>query len=35
MEKSGNALVAAKIGSEYGVTDIDGKVPIPLSIEDL
>jgi dehydrogenase/reductase SDR family member 1 len=35
MEKSGNALVAAKIGSEYGVTDIDGKVPIPLSIENL
>lgn len=35
MEKSGNALVAAKMGSEYGVTDIDGKVPIPLSIEDL
>ncbi len=35
MEKSGNTLVSANLGSEYGVTDIDGKIPIPLSIENL
>lgn len=33
-EKSGKTLVAAQLGSEYGISDIDGKVPKPLSIED-
>jgi len=34
IEKSGKALVAAQLGSEYGISDIDGKIPKPLSIED-
>ena len=34
IEKSGKVLIAAKIGSEYGITDIDGKIPEPLSIEN-
>lgn len=35
MKKTGNAIVAAQLGIEYGVADIDGKIPQPLSIEDL
>jgi len=33
-EKSGKTLVAAQLGSEYGISDIDGNIPKPLSIED-
>ena len=33
MEKSGKALVAAQLGGEYGISDIDGKIPKPLSVE--
>lgn len=32
--KSGKSLVAAQLGSEYGISDIDGEIPKPLSIED-
>jgi NAD(P)-dependent dehydrogenase (short-subunit alcohol dehydrogenase family) len=32
---SGNVLVAAALASEYGFTDIDGKVPRPLSLGDV
>jgi NAD(P)-dependent dehydrogenase (short-subunit alcohol dehydrogenase family) len=34
MERSGKALIAAQLGFEYGISDIDGKIPKPLSIED-
>jgi dehydrogenase/reductase SDR family protein 1 len=34
MEKSGKALVAASLGLEYGFTDIDGKQPRPLTLEE-
>jgi dehydrogenase/reductase SDR family protein 1 len=32
LERSGQALVAADIGAEFAVTDIDGKSPSPLNI---
>jgi dehydrogenase/reductase SDR family protein 1 len=35
MEKSGRVLVAAALGQEYGFTDVDGKQPIPLTLESL
>jgi hypothetical protein len=31
MEKSGQVLVAAELALEYGITDIDGRQPRPLS----
>lgn len=34
MEKSGQVLVAAALGLEYGFTDIDGRQPRPLSVEE-
>ncbi len=34
MRKSGQALVAAALGWEYGFTDIDGKRPRPLTVEE-
>ena len=34
MEKSGKTLIAAQLGGEYGISDIDGKIPKPLSIEN-
>ena len=34
MGKSGQVLVAAALGLEYGFTDIDGKQPRPLTIAD-
>ena len=34
MEKSGKTLVVAQLGGAYGISDIDGKIPKPLSIED-
>ena len=33
MQKSGQILVAAALALEYGFTDIDGKQPIPLTLE--
>lgn len=35
MRKSGQVLVAAALAQEYGFTDIDGKQPRPLSIEEV
>ncbi|HEV7891196.1 MAG TPA: SDR family NAD(P)-dependent oxidoreductase [Pyrinomonadaceae bacterium] len=35
MDKSGRALVAAALALEYGFTDIDGKQPRPLTLEDV
>jgi NAD(P)-dependent dehydrogenase (short-subunit alcohol dehydrogenase family) len=32
MDKSGQALVAAVIGREYGVQDVDGRFPEPLTL---
>lgn len=34
MAKSGQVLVAASLGLEYGFTDIDGKQPRPVTLED-
>jgi dehydrogenase/reductase SDR family protein 1 len=33
MQKSGKVLIAAKLAREYGFSDIDGKLPTPLSLE--
>ena len=33
MKKSGQVLVAAALAREYGFTDIDGKQPMPLTLE--
>lgn len=33
IEKSGKVLVAADLGLEYGFADIDGRQPIPLTLE--
>ena len=35
MQKSGQVLVAAALGLEYGFTDIDGKQPRPLTVNDV
>src|SRR5262245_3589090 len=35
MSKSGTILVAAALAREYGFTDIDGKVPKPLTLQDV
>jgi dehydrogenase/reductase SDR family member 1 len=35
MEKSGRILVAAALAQEYSFTDIDGKQPRPLTLEDV
>ena len=34
MKKSGKVLVAAQEAIEYGVRDIDGKQPRPLTLND-
>jgi hypothetical protein len=34
MKKSGQILVAAAIAQEYGIKDIDGKQPRPLTVEE-
>jgi NAD(P)-dependent dehydrogenase (short-subunit alcohol dehydrogenase family) len=34
MKKSGQVLVAAALAKEYGIKDIDGKQPRPLTLED-
>jgi NAD(P)-dependent dehydrogenase (short-subunit alcohol dehydrogenase family) len=35
MAKSGQVLVAAALGREYGFTDIDGKQPKPLTVAEV
>jgi len=35
LERSGQVLVAAAVASEYGLQDIDGRMPTPLTIEDV
>jgi dehydrogenase/reductase SDR family protein 1 len=35
MNKSGSVLVAAALAREYGFTDIDGKLPKPLTLQDV
>jgi NAD(P)-dependent dehydrogenase (short-subunit alcohol dehydrogenase family) len=35
MQKSGQVVVAASLAVEYGFTDIDGKQPRPLTLDDL
>ena len=35
MNKSGQVLVAAAVAQEYGFTDIDGKQPRPLNIDEI
>lgn len=34
MRHTGNVLVAAALGAEYGFTDVDGKTPRPLTLAD-
>ncbi|RIH90934.1 Enoyl-[acyl-carrier-protein] reductase [NADPH] FabL [Calidithermus terrae] len=34
MERSGQALVAARLGLEYGFRDVDGRQPRPVSLEE-
>jgi dehydrogenase/reductase SDR family protein 1 len=34
MEKTGKVLVAAQIALDYGFTDVDGKLPKPLTVEE-
>lgn len=35
LERSGEVLVAAQIAREYGVTDIDGRQPAPLTLDSV
>ena len=35
MRRTGQVLVAAALGQEYGFTDIDGKQPRPLRLEEV
>jgi len=35
MNKSGSTLVAAAVAQEHGITDIDGKRPTPLTLDDI
>jgi NAD(P)-dependent dehydrogenase (short-subunit alcohol dehydrogenase family) len=35
MQKTGQVLVAASLGLEYGFTDIDGKQPKPLTLDEV
>ena len=35
ISRSGQALVAAAMGAEYSLTDVDGRVPRPLTAEDV
>jgi len=32
--RTGRVLVAARVASEFGIKDIDGKQPMPLTLED-
>jgi hypothetical protein len=33
MERTGRVLVAARLALELGVSDIDGRQPVPLTLE--
>jgi dehydrogenase/reductase SDR family protein 1 len=35
MEKSGRAIIAASLAQEYGFTDVDGKRPRPLTLDEV
>ena len=35
MDKSGQILIAAQLAHEYGFTDVDGKQPQPLKLEEI
>jgi dehydrogenase/reductase SDR family protein 1 len=35
LQKSGRVLIAAELAQEYGFTDIDGRTPRPLTLEDI
>ena len=35
MHKSGQRLVAAALALEYGFTDVDGRQPRPLTVEEI
>ena len=35
MDRSGKVQVAAQVAKDLGVTDIDGKQPIPLELKDI
>jgi len=35
MDRSGKVLVAAAVAAEYGVSDVDGKKPTPLTLESV
>jgi dehydrogenase/reductase SDR family protein 1 len=35
MSRSGQVVVAAALAQEYGFTDVDGKQPVPLTLEDV
>jgi hypothetical protein len=35
LKRAGTVCVAAALGREYGFYDIDGKQPVPLSLEDV
>jgi NAD(P)-dependent dehydrogenase (short-subunit alcohol dehydrogenase family) len=35
IERTGNVLVAASLAREYGFTDVDGKTPEPLTLNDV
>src|SRR5260370_36444690 len=35
MERTGQVVVAAKVAAELGVSDIDGRQPVPLTLETL
>lgn len=35
MSRSGQVLIAAALGAEYGITDMDGKVPRPLTLAEI
>ncbi len=35
MERTGEVLVAASLAQEYGFTDIDGKIPRPLTLSEV
>ncbi len=35
MERSGKALVAAEVAAEFGISDVDGRKPTPLTLETI
>jgi hypothetical protein len=35
LARSGQVLVAAAAGAEYGLTDFDGRIPRPLTLADV